>query len=539
MNIDEEYAITLSCRILSEDRMFMDIWEPHQTSAFLTAGLCWIYQTLTGTTEYLVLYLRICGSLLQAAISLFLYRTLKLSFTRFGALVSAFFFYNILPKQIQTPEFSNMLVWFSVLTMLCLFRACHTDRHRLWIGAAGVFFCALVLSYPSCILVLPIYIFCLKKLFPQTFMSDMGILIAVCILLGGSYIILFLSYMTPSQFFFGLRQMMTDNSHSASLVHRLAAYGKELWHLLPHLGIIAVFSAALVLWKRRTIGFHWYFFPCCILCVSFAEQIFVWLGDSLNFHYPLLYFYLLYGFGFLAYRKKRSPDKPQYRTLFWCGTICGGCVWLAALLVTNTTISVTGSYLTSGLIPVVLLLTEEWEAENPFTLSAGRKAFVWQRLPVILTILGLLTITLFAKGFMVCENQGLRSNAFFVRQKALSGPAKYVYYDYLNGYAYNSYAELLSDCCTPEDSLLYVGVHSLYYTLTDSRIAVHSTISTPAFDNRLLEYWSCFPEHYPTLVVIDAGYYNTGEADYVKDILRLEEPFIENGEFSVYRVMRP
>ena len=32
LNIDEEYAITLSWRILSEDRMFLDIWEPHQTS---------------------------------------------------------------------------------------------------------------------------------------------------------------------------------------------------------------------------------------------------------------------------------------------------------------------------------------------------------------------------------------------------------------------------------------------------------------------------------------------------------------------------
>ena len=71
LNIDEEYAITLSCRVLSEDRMFRDIWEPHQTSGFLTAGLCWLYQTFTGTTEYMVLYLRICGALLQAAISVF------------------------------------------------------------------------------------------------------------------------------------------------------------------------------------------------------------------------------------------------------------------------------------------------------------------------------------------------------------------------------------------------------------------------------------------------------------------------------------
>lgn len=140
---------------------------------------------------------------------------------------------------------------------------------------------------------------------------------------------------------------------------------------------------------------------------------------------------------------------------------------------------------------------------------------------------------------MVCENQGLRSNIFFVRQKALSGPARNIYYAYLDGYAYNSYMELLDGCCTEEDSLLYVGVHNLYYLLTDSKIATPSTISTPTFDNRLLEYWSCYPQRYPTVVVIDASYYNTDEVAFIKNCLDLQEPFAENDEFTVYRTEPP
>lgn len=61
-SFDEEYVVTLSCRILSEDRMFLDTWELHQMSGFLTAFLCWIYQALTGNTEYMVLYLYVCGT---------------------------------------------------------------------------------------------------------------------------------------------------------------------------------------------------------------------------------------------------------------------------------------------------------------------------------------------------------------------------------------------------------------------------------------------------------------------------------------------
>lgn len=541
MNIDEEYAITLSYRILSEDRMFLEIWEPHQTSGFLTAALCWIYQTITGTVDYLVLYLRICGALLQAAISIFMYRTLKTSFSRYGALVSAVFFYNILPKQIQTPEFANMLVGFSVLVMLCLFRACHSKHSRLWLGAAGVFFCGLVLSYPSCILAVPVYILCLKKVRPQSFLKDVGILAAVCILLGGGYIAFFLSHMTLSQFLFGLRQMMTDGFHSDSFFQRLAAYGGELWNFLPHLCILVILACVFTLlhWfltqKRGRRWPLWYFFSCCILCVSYAEQIIIWLGDSLNFHYPLLYFYLLYGFGIFACQKRQSPDKSQYRILFWIGSVCGGSVWFTALLVTNTTISVTGSYLASGLIPAILLL-----AEGPGLSSASPEGnSMFYKLPAILATMGLLATTLFAKGFMVCENQGLRSNVFVVRQKALSGPARNIYYVYMSGYAYNSYAELLEGCCTPEDSLLYVGIHNLYYLVTGSRIAVPSTISTPTFDNRLLEYWSYFPERYPTLVVIDLSYYNTDEVDFIMDCLHLQEPFVKNAEFAVYRTEQP
>lgn len=539
LSVDEEYAVALSYRILSEDRMFLDIWEPHQTSGFLTVFLCWIYQALTGTTEYLVLYLRICGALIQAVISVFLYRTLARYFSRYGALAAAFFFYNTLPKQIQTPEFSNMLVWFSVLAMLCFFRACYSDHSQLWFAAAGLFLCALVLSYPSCVLAVPIYFISLKKLRPQTFWRDSGTVFTVCAVIGVGYLSFFLSHMTMSQFLFGLKQMMTDSAHAASFAERLADCGKELCSFFIPLCFVVLcafffmFLYWLIIMKRSDKGFCRHLFICCILCGSFVVQIVTWLfGFSRIFHFPLLHFYLLYGAGILLYRRKRVSEKHQYSALFWLGTVCGGCVWFTAFLITNTTISVTGSYLMCGLISAIVLLEEEAETYA----GARQKKLLCYRIPALVTAIGLLGTTLFAKGFMVCENQGWRSDIFYVKQKALSGPAKNIYCFYLNGYEYNSYTELLKGLSTPEDSLLYIGDHSLYYLLTDSRIAVHSTISTPAFDNRLLEYWSCFPEHYPTLVVVGQGDYRAEEIDFIMNVLHLQDPIAENAEFVVYKV---
>ena len=46
-DIDESYAFTMAVRIAGGERMFIDLWEPHQMSAFLYAPLVWIYKSIT------------------------------------------------------------------------------------------------------------------------------------------------------------------------------------------------------------------------------------------------------------------------------------------------------------------------------------------------------------------------------------------------------------------------------------------------------------------------------------------------------------
>ena len=51
LNIDTEYAIAMSWRMLEGDFMLENMWEPHQTSAFLLAFIIKIYTAVTGTKE--------------------------------------------------------------------------------------------------------------------------------------------------------------------------------------------------------------------------------------------------------------------------------------------------------------------------------------------------------------------------------------------------------------------------------------------------------------------------------------------------------
>ena len=160
--MDEEYQLMMGYRTLRGDALFREMWEPHQTSAFLCTGLMWVYKTLTGTYTGILLYLRVCTTLIQAGISLYLYRVLARLLDQKYALLCALIYFNMVPKIIQIPDFSNMQLWFFTLTVLCLMHGYllrdreQTDRPWL-VFAAGICMALEVLSYPSCVILFPFF----------------------------------------------------------------------------------------------------------------------------------------------------------------------------------------------------------------------------------------------------------------------------------------------------------------------------------------------------------------------------------------------
>lgn len=512
LGIDEEYAVVMSYRIASGDLMFQEMWEPHQTSGFLSAFLIRIFLLVTGSADYLVLYLRLSGCFIQLLISIFLYQTTKRLFHPDVCFIVAVFFYNTLPKWIQTPEFSNMLIWFSVLSFLCFLQYYFPTRVSegvntgsfLWLIGAGISVSCLVLAYPSCIFAVPVLLFCLwkcqagQKLHFKAYCQQIGIFLCTCVVLGIVYIIHFLQKMSAQEFYYGISQMMTDGAHSTSLSDKLLIWGKELLGLLPHVLLAIIPAAVLCLAVRKLRALN--IALAISLCIALGEQIVIWLGNSEYLQRPLIYFYVLYFAGCLIYlhyfNHSRGEQKPIHVFLFWMGTVIGGFVWLSALAITNTTISVTGSYLMIGLISSIFLFSESFS-----NVSVNLKKFVW-RLEFLAAVF-LIGTTLFVKGFLVCSYEGTKDTIAMVRQKVLYGPAKGIYCRYMDGHALNCYAELLEQVSVDQKRVLYVGVHSLVYLYGEQIICNYSTISTPTYDERLLEYWERNPEKRPELIICD------------------------------------
>jgi len=93
-------------------------------------------------------------------------------------------------------------------------------------------------------------------------------------------------------------------------------------------------------------------------------------------------------------------------------------------------------------------------------------------------------------------------------------------------------ADLLAQYAGEGDTLLCANGHSLWYLLSDCKIATYSTISTPTFDERLLEYWELYPDRYPSLVI---GYEDSEEMDYLCKLLQLDEPLAVQENIVLYR----
>ena len=551
LGIDEEYAVTMSYRIVNGERMFLEMWEPHQMSGFLSAFLIRMFLLVTVSTDYLILYLRLCGCVLQFLISLFLYYTTKRYFHPDACFIASVFFYNTLPKWIQTPEFANMLIWFSGLSFLCFLRYYFPVKPKedvntgsfLWLIGAGISVSCLVLSYPSCILAVPILLICAWKVHTgrngqfSVYCRQAGIFLGTCVVSGIAYIMYFLTKMSVQDLLYGISQMMTDGAHSAAFTDRLLAYGQELLTLLPHVLIAVIPSALLCLSVRKWRAWNRFF--ATALCIALAEQVIIWLGNSRYLHRPLIYFYILYSAGCCLYHcdlnHKNRECRPIYIFMFWMGLVAGGAVWLSALLITNTTISVTGSYLMIGLISAILLMSESFSRESVDLAKTDLRL-------EILTAIFLVGTTLFAKGFLVCSNEGVKDTVAMVRQKALYGPAKGIYCRYLEGYTLNLYAELLEQMSIEKKRVLYVGLHSLTYFYGEQVICNYSTISTPTYDERLLDYWNRNPEKRPELVICDMSEAYLAE---IRQIIPLGELVVECAILDniepvrIYRVAEP
>lgn len=503
--LDEEYQVVMAYRNAAGDRLFLDMWEPHQSSAFLCTLLMKPYVHFFGTTG-LVIYLRVCGTLIHLGVSLFLYRVVKGIVPEEQAWLLSLIYFGTIPKQIMLPEFGIMQVWFYTLFCLFFIRFYRDGGKRVYLVLAALALVLNVLSYPSCLLLYPFAMLMLWRLSTGNRWCDMGIFTAVCVVCAGVYLSFLFRYTNPEELMKTLSLILNgDVTHSLSPGGRLSRLLKDFL-LLGGLWLLCRLSAiAVVHWRK--LGKE---AVCGItMILTCIIQLIAWIPMNLGYESMQLYLAVPALEGMIACHGRSGKaghvtgETEQSRTeslLKWC--MAGALISLIAV-VYLTDLSLMQSIphaMPAAFFGVILLslASEQSEAQK------------WKKGGVYLVLVIWCFTAVIGKGYTLRGsseyNNVLRSGGIMKY-----GPAIGTISNYFISYVYNCDYEDWQREMQDGDRVMIVvdqinNLGTIQYLFRDAEISHFSVVDPTAYDERLLKYWEMFPDKAPNVIIVDCWY---------------------------------
>lgn len=503
VSFDTTYHISMSQRLLTGDKMFLEMWEPHQTSAFLSAGLMWLYETLFHTTTGIVLYLQVCGILIRGTVAVLFYRTLRTELEKPMAYGMALLFFMISPKDLALPEFSNMQLWYSALLFCCLY-AYLRRGNRFLLAAAGFWLCLAVLAYPSCLLLYPGIIGLLACL-SENRRADILIFTAVCAGFGAAMGGYFLFTLGPHTLLQCIRGMLAlEPSHTVGISRKLFAYLKDAVRVVPvylTAGLLAfclsrflqAASSVTAEESKESAGQKrlqlWLLCSAGIFLAGFFLNI---LSAENRAAYGLIFLFVIV----LGLRNK-SALTGERKKLYLCLSVIGGLEFLAALLLSNLPLLSSVPY---GLLAATAaMLPIERSFHSHRAKKAGRVCFVC--FVMLLAFRCVYVRTPLTGRGQICS---VLSDLSMVRVGPAWGIISNEEGVCIERDSYPQWKEWIR----PGDKVWIIGdpANTLGYLYEDVEVAGPSTISTPSYSSSLPEYWRLNPDKYPPDVIVAESY---------------------------------
>lgn len=503
---DEGYGIVLGYRLAMGDRLLLEMWEPHQTSAIFTFLFIGPFLRLTGGTGFLNIYLRMIYFLIQGVISYFVYRTFRTCIfngEKRDALWLALVFFVLSPKCIYIPEYSNLHIWF--FTLLCLSVLWYSSvesplKGRRWLlGAAGLALACDVLAYPSMAILFPVFfVYIWSKADKKT---DCVIFTAPCMFGGALFFSYLVSYMTFDQVVQVIPRILSDGTHKVDFFQKVLnwfiSFG-EIILILFFTGIAAmVLTVAHCRIKRekssKMAHFLVYFF-----LVQVAYQFYCWFTSEFKASYPLVIYSFILLSGVFCYKKDKltsSTEKPKDEI----------CLYLIFITLVNYFgVMLMSNWEPIHLMPYLILGVLGGLRYLGGYVSKHIPSWKDKALPVLCGILVFSNV--FGYCWLYIGGEWNHNSILTLGGVNREGVRGGILTSYMSAYRYNSNEEVWTEAVPAGSTCLYVGVDQYYYMFGDCKIAAASTISTPVYDENLLAYWELNPDRYPDVVVVESWF---------------------------------
>ncbi len=510
-DIDEGYAVAQAYRLVKGDRLFMDMWEPHQMSAY-AAAVCMIPFLLCtgGSTTGVVIYLRILGTLIHLLLAYGFYKEASKRFHKTSGLLIALVHVNFLSKWIVLPEFEIMQYWAACIVFLALLAWTQKPQKRYLIIAGTAFF-SMLFTYPTMILLYPVYVFAVVRIKKDSCKKRLEALVYFTLpslALGIIFLLYLFSYMTVSEFAESIGYIFMDKSHSVSLGKRGILYAGEIkqwclriWDMLPV--VIGVMIAAVGIQlmgekkntrlKEKRISALVLAFCLSLTGIFCIEHIWESLTMDKNQFHLYLRFFLISVTGIVgAFLSKKS------RVYVWSGIVPGMVGILASLLITNMSLEIAAARAYIGVMASCFVLASLLQEKYQDNLLL--KAMCYGN--VLLFLGGLFICKLIMVRVTGCIPVTVRMHMDLVTE----GPAAGLLVGEELAEQYNENIPVIKAYAEAGDNLLYFGCEHIYYMVSEAEIATPSVQGTAVFNEMYTTYFEVHPERFPNVVVIDKSF---------------------------------
>ncbi len=495
-DIDEGYAVSMPFRLLQGDHLFADMWEVHQTSALLPAAFLWLFYQVTGSTAYMVLYLRIVATLLHLGMTVLIYRKTRKYLTADWSLLFALLYLNLLPKWIISLDFSMQQVWGLTLLFTCLLEERGTEKKQLWQDfLAGLSLAFTVLAYPGMVLLYPAVLvmicMCNKALSGKDKCRKCLLFTAGCAVCAVVFFLYILLFMPVADFLSGIPKVFMDGTHQFTMQTKLLLYGQQWLNVAKQLLILSVLPllAALILQifrqkKRKEKGSL--FLAFLLLFVAETSLLMI-LGNLVGIQMGPFHFQVRYLLFFLciciAGWNVRNTDRP----LFYVPIFLMLVAFVGILVFSNVGPDSSSSYLGLGILAGFSLLLKKYPQKEQLLFAT--------------TVLFVLSL-LFCKGYYVRITEYGPSTVRQQRVQVTEGALAGIYVLPEEAEQYMQEHETVQCVTQPDDKLLFLGTDGILNLSANCPFVSPSTISTPAFNEQWVEYFTEYPEKEPTVIVL-------------------------------------
>ena len=498
LEIDEEYALSLGYRLVSGDRLFYSMWEPHQLSSLPAAALLAVFIGITGGTTGVLVFFRLVVLVCKAGMSYVFYREFRRDLGRPAALLAALVLFAFVPKWFLGPDYTGQQFHWTLAAFLCLHHYVTRGCRQLWLVPLGaVCACFGYLAFPqsaAAFAVLWVGMLILGKRRGEPKACGAWVLLGSCAVCGAAFLVYALSGVgfSISLLLNRLTLILHDPQYNFTTAERMALLAGQaltvarslLWPLLAS----AALSAALYLIKRRPITagrlLNFWAALAAVQCLlravkdgSLDERQFV----------PVV---VLAG----AWAFWQGRGRPGNAELFWLGYLPGLAAYAMILRSTLLGLAPTFMYLTWPAVCGMLALVNH--ADD----AKARRAE------------GMLCLAAMLAFLLVCRVWCVQTTGWKAADvtdtplvRITTGPAKGIYADAKAA----DMQECLCEALQPyagQPILQAIGEqHGLGFLMADGtlQVAQASVISGTDSDPRFEQYYADVPSKEPRVILYD------------------------------------